>query len=199
MSNAADEIQPAVFSPFKVVDFATEADFEYTSALGGSAAANNDILSIMNQVQGIFERDIGLTFSITFQHTWDTANDPYSASGDAAAVLREFTNYWNANFAGNRGDVAHLWTGRDLGGSAGVAWTGVVCRSPLNSYGVSTRETLRCFVSAFPPMRSDTTSARVTATARQVAITQSWPQRRVSQARFRFVSSQSAKLPTRNC
>ena len=137
MSSAADEIQPAVFSPFKVVDMATEADFEYTSALGGSAAANNDILSIMNQVQGIFERDIGLTFSITFQHTWDTPNDPYTASGDAAAVLREFTNYWNANFAGNRGDVAHLWTGRDLGGSAGIAWTGIVCRSPLNSYGVS--------------------------------------------------------------
>jgi metallopeptidase family M12-like protein len=150
MSNAADEIQPAVFSPFKVVEMATEADFEYTSALGGSSAANNDILGIMNQVQGIFERDIGLTFSITFQHTWDTPNDPYSANGDAAAVLREFTNYWNANFAGNRGDVAHLWTARDLGGSAGIAWTGVVCRSPLNSYGVSDRETIAPFRVGIP-------------------------------------------------
>ncbi|MGZ8842204.1 MAG: M12 family metallo-peptidase [Pyrinomonadaceae bacterium] len=150
MTGAADGMQPAVFSPFKVVEMATEADFEYTSALGGSAAANNDILGIMNQVQGIFERDIGLTFTITFQHTWDTANDPYSANGDAVAVLQEFRTHWNANFAGNRGDVAHMWTGRDLGGSAGIAFTGVVCRSPLGSYGVSDRETIALFRVGIP-------------------------------------------------
>jgi hypothetical protein len=149
-SSTAGDLQPAAFSPFKLAEFATEADFEYTSALGGSAAANSDILSIMNQVQAIFERDIGLTFTITFQHTWDTANDPYSANGDAAAVLREFTNYWNANFAGSRGDVAHMWTGRDLGGSAGVAWTGVVCRSPTSSYGISDRETIAPFRAGIP-------------------------------------------------
>ncbi|HJZ80458.1 MAG TPA: DUF4214 domain-containing protein, partial [Pyrinomonadaceae bacterium] len=81
---------------------------------------------------------------------WDTANDPYNASGDAAAVLREFTNYWNANFAGSRGDVAHMWTGKDLGGSAGVAWTGVVCRSPTNSYGISDHETIAPFRAGIP-------------------------------------------------
>jgi len=150
MSSAATDLQPAVFSPFKIAEIATEADFEYTSALGGSAAANSDILSIMNQIQAIYERDIGLTFTVSFQHTWDTPNDPYSANGDAAAVLREFTNYWNANFAGSRGDVAHMWTGRDLGGAAGVAWTGVVCRSPANSYGISDRETIAPFRVGIP-------------------------------------------------
>jgi hypothetical protein len=107
-------------------------------------------MSIMNQVQAIFERDIGLTFTISFQHTWDTANDPYTADGDAAAILKEFTSYWNANFAGSRGDVAHMWTGRNLGGSAGVAWTGVVCRSPTNSYGISDRETIAPFRVGIP-------------------------------------------------
>ena len=150
MSSAAMDMQPAAFSPFKVAEIATEADFEYTSALGGSAAANSDILSIMNQIQAIYERDIGLTFTVSFQHTWDTPDDPYSASGDAVAVLREFTSYWNANFAGSRGDVAHMWTGRDLGGSAGVAWTGVVCRSPTNSYGISDRETIAPFRVGIP-------------------------------------------------
>lgn len=150
MSSAATDLQPAAFSPFKLAEIATEADFEYTSALGGSAAANSDILSIMNQIQAIYERDIGLTFTVSFQHTWDTPNDPYNASGDAAAVLREFTNYWNANFAGSRGDVAHMWTGRDLGGAAGVAWTGVVCRSPTNSYGISDRETMAPFRVGIP-------------------------------------------------
>ena len=150
MSNAAEGLQPDAFSPFKVAELSTEADFDYTSALGSSAAANNDILSIVNQINAIYERDIGLTFTVSFQHTWDTANDPYNASGDAAAVLREFTTYWNANFAGSRGDLAHMWTGRDLGGPSGIAWTGVICRSPTNSYGVSDRETISPFRVGIP-------------------------------------------------
>jgi hypothetical protein len=149
MSSATEGIAPAVFSPFKVAEIATESDFEYTTALGGSAAANNDILGIMNGVQGIYERDIGLTFKVTFQHTWDTPADPYNA-GDPGGLLSEFTNYWNANFAAQRGDLAHLWTGRALiGGASGVAWTGVVCRSP-NSYGLSDRETIAPFRVGIP-------------------------------------------------
>src|SRR5947207_377579 len=121
VSNAAAGAAPAVFSPMKVVELATESDFEYTSALGSAIAANNDILSIMNNVQAIYQRDIGMTFTIVFQNAWDTPNDPYTASGNAGAVLQEFTNYWNANFASRPRDVAHLWTGRSLGGPAGVA------------------------------------------------------------------------------
>ncbi|HBB94340.1 MAG TPA: hypothetical protein DC054_03025 [Blastocatellia bacterium] len=142
---------PAVFSPFKVVEIASEADFEYVQGLGGTAAAaNQDILSIMNQVQAIYQRDIGLTFTVVFQHAWDTPNDPYTASGDAVAVLREFTNYWNANFANSPRDVAHLWTGRSLGGPAGVAWTGVVCANPAAAYGISDLETNGLFRVTIP-------------------------------------------------
>jgi hypothetical protein len=104
----------------------------------------------MNGVQAIYERDIGLTFKVTFQHTWDTPNDPYNAT-DAGGLLSEFTDYWNANFAASRGDLAHLWTGRGLsGGVSGVAWTGVVCRSPNNSYGLSDRETISPFRIGIP-------------------------------------------------
>ena len=150
MSSAASKLQPAGFSPFKVAEIATEADFEYTSALGGSAAANSDILSIMNQIQAIYERDVGLTFTVSFQHTWNTVNDPYTANGDAVAILQEFATYWNASFAASRGDVAHMWTGRDLGGWAGVAWNGVACRVPANSYGISDLETIAPFRVGIP-------------------------------------------------
>jgi Metallo-peptidase family M12 len=139
-SNSSSGETPEVFSPFKVVEIATEADFEYVSALGGSSAANGDILSIMNAVQGIYERDIGLTFSVVFQHTWATASDPYNTSGDIVGALNEFTNYWNSNFASQPRDVTHLWTGRDMGGPAGVAWVGVVCRDGLHAYGLSDLE-----------------------------------------------------------
>lgn len=141
---------PDVFSPFKVVDIATEADFEFVNAAGSSAAANNEILSIMNQIQAIYQRDIGLTFSVVFQHTWSTAGDPYNTSGDAVAVLNEFTNYWNSNFAGTPRDTTHLWTARDLGGAAGIAWVGTVCLDGAHSYALSDRETIAPFRVSIP-------------------------------------------------
>ena len=151
MPGATSGGTPAVFSPFKVVEIATEADFEYVQGVGGTAtAANNDILSIMNQIQAIYERDIGLTFTVVFQHAWDTPNDPYTASGDAVAVLNEFRTVWNRDFSSTPRDVAHLWTGRSLGGPAGVAFTGVVCLSPSGAYGLSELETIAPFRVTIP-------------------------------------------------
>jgi hypothetical protein len=149
-SVASGTVAPDVFSPMKVVEIATESDLEYTTALGGSANANNDILSVMNGVQAIYQRDIGLTFTVVFQHTWATA-DPYGAGGTGAvAVLNAFTSYWNTNFTGNPRDVAHLWTGKNLGGPSGVAWLGVVCRDGAASYGISDLETIAPFRITIP-------------------------------------------------
>src|SRR5438552_787635 len=151
MPGAASGDTPAVFSPFKVVEIATEADFEYVQGVGGTAAAaNNDILSIMNQIQAIYERDIGLTFTVVFQHAWDTPNDPYTTSGDALAMINEFKTVWNRDFSNTPRDVAHLWTGRSLGGPAGVAFTGVVCLSPSSAYGLSDLETIAPFRITIP-------------------------------------------------
>ena len=149
VSNAAAGAAPAVFSPMKVVELATESDFEYTSALGSAIAANNDILSIMNNVQAIYQRDIGMTFTIVFQNAWDTPNDPYSAN-DYQGILNEFMNYWNTNFTGHPRDVAHLWTAKSAGGVAGFSNEGVVCKIPTAAYGFSTQETTAPFRVGIP-------------------------------------------------
>jgi hypothetical protein len=161
ISHSAKEIAPQIataaaapdaFSPLKIVEIATESDGEYTTALGGSANANNDILGIMNQVQAIYQRDIGLTFNVVFQHTWtDPNSDPYTASG-AVAMVNEFMTVWNRDFptTSNPRDVAHLWTGRSLGGPNGLAFTGVVCRDPAAAYGISDLETIAPFKVTIP-------------------------------------------------
>ena len=147
--NSATVQANAVF-PMRVVEIATEADGEYVQASGGSAAANSDILGVINQVDAIYRRDLGLTFSVVFQHSWpDPATDPYVKSGNAVDVLQEFTDYWNGNISNPR-DVAHMWTGRSLGGPAGVAWQGVVCRDPTAAYGVTIRETIAPFKTGLP-------------------------------------------------
>ncbi|HZE69751.1 MAG TPA: M12 family metallo-peptidase [Pyrinomonadaceae bacterium] len=142
-------IAPDFVSPTRVIELATEADFDYVSALGGSVQANNEILGIMNQVQGIYESQLGLTFSIVFQHDWNTAGDPYNLTGNSSAMLNEFTDYWNANFAGTARDTAHLWTNRPMD-AAGIAWLNVVCSAPTFSYGMSARVTQAVFKVSIP-------------------------------------------------
>jgi hypothetical protein len=121
------------------VEMATEADYEYVNYFGSSAAANAEILNIMNQVDGVYQQQMGVSFRVVYQHTWTTSADPYSAT-DSEGILNEFTNYWNANITHSR-DLAHLWTDKlmDGGRTAGIAWTGILCSSPTYSYGVSLR------------------------------------------------------------
>ncbi|HYY57919.1 MAG TPA: BACON domain-containing carbohydrate-binding protein [Pyrinomonadaceae bacterium] len=141
VSSAAQEAESFTTKALAIpleAELATEADFEYVTALGGTVNANNEILSIMNQVEGVYQTQIGLSFKIVFQHTWATSADPYTTV-DPVLALKEFTNYWNANFSGVVRDLAHMWTGKNLTNTAGVGWTGVVCGSPANAYSLSER------------------------------------------------------------
>ena len=134
-----DAQQALVANSNRQADLATEADYEYVSYFGSSAAANAEILSIMNQVDGIYQQKLGITFNVSYQHTWATSADPYSATA-ADQMLYEFTDYWNANMGGQSRDLAHLWTNRQMDGNiAGIAWLGTVCQDVAHSYGVSLR------------------------------------------------------------
>jgi hypothetical protein len=121
------------------VELATEADFEYVDFFGNSAAANDEILSIMNQVDGLYQAEMGVTFKINYQHTWTANNDPYNSTA-SDEILGEFTNYWNANITQPR-DLAHMWTGKHMNDNyAGIAWGGTLCQySAQYGYGVSMR------------------------------------------------------------
>jgi hypothetical protein len=123
----------------KVVEVATEADYEYVSAMGGSDEANAAILEILNQVDGIYSSQLSLSLRVSYQHSWATFNDPYVAT-NASGMLTEFRSYWNQNLASQRYEIAHMWTGKDLDGSTvGIAFQGVVCGVRSYSYGISQR------------------------------------------------------------
>jgi hypothetical protein len=142
-------VSPEIVSPMRVIELATEADFDYVNAVGNATAANNEILSIVNSIQGIYETQLGLSVTVVFQHTWSTSADPYTTTGPASPMLQEFTDYWNANFAGTPRDTAHIWTARPMD-AAGIAWLGVVCSAPTFSYGLSTRTTHPIFRISVP-------------------------------------------------
>lgn len=140
VESAAKEFVPQKaesISALKVVELATEADFEYVNAFGGSVQANNSILGILNVVQSVYESELNLRLRVVYQHTWETQAQPYNGT-DPNATLVQFRDHWNANFTNIQRDIAHLWTGRTMNnGIVGTAYVGVVCNAPGSAYGFS--------------------------------------------------------------
>jgi len=83
-------------------------------------------------VSQIYERDMDLKIALSFARVWDTVNDPYNQP-DTATQLPQFRSFWNSNMGGVTRTIAHLLSGRGLGG--GRAFLSSVCDS--DAYGVN--------------------------------------------------------------
>ncbi|MFL6469163.1 MAG: FG-GAP-like repeat-containing protein [Pyrinomonadaceae bacterium] len=118
-------------------DVGTEADYEFVNQFGSAAAANSEILSIMNMVEGTYSTELNLRLQVSFQHTWTTP-DPY-AGPNANTILTNFLNHWNTNYpaASYWRDAAHLFTAKPNVLATGLAYVGVVCQNGGYSYGLS--------------------------------------------------------------
>jgi hypothetical protein len=122
-----------------VVELATETDFEYVQVLGNPRKAIDEILSIMNKIDGAYEKQLGVNFSIVFQNAWDTRDDPFD-SDDASDLLQQFRTYWNINNGSVERDLTHLWSAELFSSNTlGIAYVGVTCASAGYSYGLSQR------------------------------------------------------------
>ncbi|HXG85259.1 MAG TPA: FG-GAP-like repeat-containing protein [Pyrinomonadaceae bacterium] len=133
-SRGAETIQ----SP-RVIELATEADFQFVNALGGANQANNEILSILNMVEGVYQRELNLSIRVVFQHTWSTP-DPFDGT-NSNTLVNSFKNYWNANFPRSQTprDTAHLFSAKPGVLGQGLSFTGVICINPDSAYGFSGR------------------------------------------------------------
>ncbi|MDQ6788785.1 MAG: FG-GAP-like repeat-containing protein [Acidobacteriota bacterium] len=123
----------------RVVEIATEADFEFVTALGGASQANSEILNILNMVDGVYQRELGLSISVVYQHTWSTP-DPFTNT-TTNTLLLSFRDYWNANLPATQipRDAAHLFSAKPTVTGQGLAFVAVVCKDAANSYGLSGR------------------------------------------------------------
>ena len=127
---------------FEVLEIGCDADFEYYQ-LNGSSVQNtlNDIESLLNAVEFIFERDVDLSFEITVIVVRSASNDPYTAN-NAGDLLDQFFNTWNTSPEnGIRRDVGHLFTGRNLGSTIGIAATPSACATTVAYSLVESRYT----------------------------------------------------------
>jgi hypothetical protein len=119
----------------RVLEIATEADFEFFQLNGSNVASTNvNILNVLNQVEGIYQTTFNIRFLVPFQSVWTTTNDPYTSTS-SATVIEELANYWQANRSTVARDVVYFFsgkTGHDVRGRARVF--GAVCDNLANSY-----------------------------------------------------------------
>lgn len=118
-----------------ICELAIEADRQFWQWNGSNTTqTQNDITTVMNQVDFIFDRDCDVQFSITSLVV--TTTNVYTTN-DPTGLLSEFTSFWVANNASIQRDLAHLFTGRNLSGSTiGIAYLSSLCNQTLG-YGLS--------------------------------------------------------------
>lgn len=105
----------AVPTSCRILEVATEADGEYYSNHGSNVATTfNDILAVMNVVDGVYNNTFNIRVSVVFQSLYQTSvDDPYTATNSDNAIA-EFQNYWNNNRAYVLRDEATFFTGKNM-------------------------------------------------------------------------------------
>jgi hypothetical protein len=115
-------------------------DWQLFGRHGG--ASDTHMQTIVNLMDGVYQREINVKVEIMNTIVYSTSNDPFSDTTNPSTRLNEFGSYRNANDNSPGqllygADLAHLFTGVDLSGSTvGIAWVGSVCET-ITGAGVS--------------------------------------------------------------
>ncbi len=121
----------------RICEIAFDTDVEFYVQNGSNVANTvNDIESIMNGVEGIYELNTGVTFEVTTIVVRTAEPDPYSST-NASTLLGQFATEWgNSVYSPVRKDLVHMMTGKDMGGVLGIAYLNGVCTTSTR-YGLS--------------------------------------------------------------
>lgn len=107
---------------------AFDADYEFYRLNGSSVPETvADIEFVLSGVEAIFARDVQIAYELTTVIVRESEPDPYS-SNDPYGLIYEFRDEWRQNQTDVVRDVAHLMTGKFMGGIVvGLSWVGVIC------------------------------------------------------------------------
>ena len=105
------------------LNLAVMGDSRFGADKGPDAEA--EILTRMNNVDGIFSAQLGVQLNVNRLDVFHGANDPFSDETDASDLLDEVATYRTDTSAQRVNGLSHLFTGRNLDGSTvGIAYGG---------------------------------------------------------------------------
>ena len=115
---------------------AVETDYEYFAMFGNEADALSYMGDLFAYASTVYEREVNTSLLINWSRLWTNGatSDPWNATNGTSTALSEFLNYWNSNMGSVDRTVAHMLSGKNLGG--GIAYVGVLCNRGYG-YGVS--------------------------------------------------------------
>ncbi len=135
----AERRDPERFAPLAAgrlrCELAVDCDWEFYSVkFGGNLGnATSYALTLLAIVSDIYEAQIDVELRLSYFNLWVTSGDPYTAN-NTSNQLPEFQIWWSQNRTGVSRHLAHLISGRSLGG--GIAYLTALC-NPAIAYGVS--------------------------------------------------------------
>ncbi|MFZ1424076.1 MAG: PKD domain-containing protein [Saprospiraceae bacterium] len=112
------------------VKIALAADYSMFLKYGSVAAAENQMLSVLGDVQTVFDNEFEHEYVYEVTGLWvsdDFARDPWAMTRDIATQLTEFANIAPTIFATSQYNVATLWTSKFTTGVIGIAYLATVC------------------------------------------------------------------------
>lgn len=113
----------------KKLEIVLVADYEYYQEHGANSAA--DLQNILNQIDGIYQSELGVTLHVAGTVVFTTSSDPFSNTTDPVALLQQFSSYRSStNGIVHTAGLAHLFTNREIASNViGIAWLGALCDS----------------------------------------------------------------------
>jgi hypothetical protein len=140
---AAAALAPSpIVENYRVVTLSTDADPEWYARYGENS--NVEIAATINAAEALYERQLGIRFSIVRQHVY-TVSSPYvdtNSSKLLASFARNPENPANMGFSpttfDDDVDLKHLFSGKDLDGTTiGLSYVGAVCWLSSSAYGLT--------------------------------------------------------------
>lgn len=114
---------------------------EYAVAVGGATPTKASVLSAMvtsmNRVNGIYERELGVTMILIGNDTaiiyLDPGTDPFTANNNGSTLMGQNQNNTASVIGSANYDIGHIFST----GGGGVAFLGCVCKNNLKARGVT--------------------------------------------------------------
>ncbi len=108
---------------------------EYTMSQGGTPSdAYSSMITTINRVNDIYQRDLGIKLEIVSGNNFAYTNpdtDPYT-NNNARALVEENINNINTNFGTNNYDLGHVFAQGPLGG---LSYVGAACQDNYKAGG----------------------------------------------------------------
>lgn len=106
---------------------------EYGAFFGGVSAATAAVVTTINRVTGIYEKELGITFVLSTQVYDDPGTDPFTGNNSAGVLINESQTVLDATIGNGNYDIGHTLST----GAGGLAYLGVVCDTSFKARGVT--------------------------------------------------------------